>query len=100
MSLDLLFPNEWLVRGAQRNVLAAFYQAPAGALTYAEIIALTCPAAKPESQTVISRRHVRELRAKLNPIGVQINSRWGEGYEMPAASREIIRRAIDERLAA
>ena len=100
MSLDLLFPNEWQVRGAQRKVLAAFYQAPGGAVSYDDIIAMTCPAAKPESQVVISRRHVRELRAKLAHLGVAIHSRWGEGYEMPATSREIIRNAIQQRLAA
>jgi Transcriptional regulatory protein, C terminal len=99
MSVDLLFPNEWQVRGAQRKVLAALYRSPGGALSHADLIALTCPAAKPESQTVISRRHIRELRVKLNPLGVIINARWGEGYEMPAASRVIIRNAIDKRLA-
>lgn len=100
MSVDLLFPNEWQVRGAQRKVLAALYQSPGGALSHADLIAMTCPAAKPESQSVIARRHIRELRVKLNSLGVVINPRWGEGYEMPAASREIVRHAIQRRLAA
>ncbi|OYU91847.1 MAG: hypothetical protein CFE29_03070 [Bradyrhizobiaceae bacterium PARB1] len=100
MSVDLLLPNEWAVRGAQRDVVAAFLDAPGGALSYPDLAALICPTAKPKSQIVIARRHVRELRAKLGHLGVAIHARWGEGYEMPAASREIIRDAIEKRLAA
>ena len=93
-------PIEWQVRGAQKRVLLAFLAAPDGVLTFNDVIGAAQSGASAESVPPVVRRHIRELKAKLSHLGIAIDSRWGEGYEMPAASREIIRNAIQQRLAA
>lgn len=97
---DVLLPNEWQIHGAQRRILLMLLDAPGGAITHQQLLDVAESRAQPQSQRVIVRRHIREMREKLNGLGIVINARWGEGYEMPAASREIIRNAIQLRLAA
>lgn len=99
MRPDVLLPNEWQIHGAQRRILIALLDAPGGAITHAQLLAAAETQAKPQSLRVIVRRHIREMRQKLGPLGVAINARWGEGYEMPAPSRQIISAAIAARIA-
>jgi DNA-binding response OmpR family regulator len=96
---DAILPNEWQIHGAQRRILLTLLDAPGGAITHQQLLDASATRAQPQSQRVIVRRHIREMREKLDNLGVVINARWGEGYEMPAASREIVRTAIVARLA-
>ncbi|QUS39538.1 hypothetical protein RPMA_12350 [Tardiphaga alba] len=100
MSDNVWLPNDWQVHGAQRRVLLAFVSAPAGVMTFDQVIEAARSGARGDSVAPLARRHIRQLNTKLGHLGVTITSRWGEGYEMPAASREIIRNAIQQRLAA
>ena len=41
--------------------------------------------------------HILRLRRKTEHLGVKINSRYNEGYSMPASSAEILRRLACDR---
>jgi DNA-binding response OmpR family regulator len=99
MLIQSTLPNEWQVHGAQKRILLMLLTAPGGAITHQELLEVTGTRAQPQSQRVIVRRHIREMREKLGPLGIVINARWGEGYEMPGPSRDIVRTAIQKRLA-
>lgn len=47
--------------------------------------------AKEEADLKIVDVFICRMRKKLAPFGIKIATRWGQGYELPSASKEIAR---------
>jgi hypothetical protein len=92
----LLFPHEWLLNRSERHVVASLYAAPDG---YRSKDMLSCCYVIFNGQ--IERKHeglaarISHIRNKLRRYRIQILTRFAEGYELPKASREIIRVALE-----
>lgn len=87
-----VFPKEWKLRPAHHRILSCFLQSPNGVRTDAQLRAVACHS-DAECPSII-KMQISYLRKLVKPHGVEIKTRWGVGYELPAASREILERAL------
>ena len=87
-----VFPKSWGLRPAHHRILSCFLESPNGVRSDAQLRAVAChPDAECES---IVKMQISYLRKLMKPHGVEIKTRYGVGYELPAASREILRAAL------
>jgi two-component system cell cycle response regulator CtrA len=66
----------------------------------AMLAALYHNSGKEEAESKIADVFICKLRKKLKPFGIQIVTRWGNGWEMPVASKQVVRGLMPESLAA
>jgi two-component system cell cycle response regulator CtrA len=88
----VLFPIEWKLTATQQRLVAAFYKSHDGFLTHDQVFLASGSEAEEADNLV--KVQIMHLRKKIKPLGLEINKRWGLGYEMPPESRDIIRSAI------
>lgn len=66
----------------------------------AMLAALYHNSGKEEAEAKIADVFVCKLRKKLKPFGIQITTIWGRGWEMSAASKQLVREFSETRVAA
>jgi DNA-binding response OmpR family regulator len=89
----LMFPIEWKLTATQQRLVAAFYKAPDGYLSHEQVFLASGSGAEEADNLV--KVQIMHLRKKIAPLGLNIQKRWGLGYEMPPESRAIIGAAIN-----
>lgn len=87
-----LLPIEWKLTATQQRIMAAFCKASDGFLTHQQIFLAS--GSKAEEYDNLVKVQIMHLRKKISVLGLEIEKRWGLGYELTAASREIVRNAI------
>lgn len=85
------FPLEWRLTATQRRLLIALYKTP-GCLTHTQCF--TAMDSKAIQSDSLLNVQIMKLRRRLTPFGVVVKNHWGVGYEIPAASKVIIKAAI------
>jgi len=96
---DLLVPAEilpfdWGLEPAQNRLVIALAKAPNGYLTHEQIYRAVSMYSTESTVRAIVGIQIHRARKKLASRQITINTRWGTGYEMPQASRDIIKAAI------
>jgi DNA-binding response OmpR family regulator len=89
----LLFPLAWNLNRGETAVLACLYTSPDGFRSN-EILRATAILSMDANGANVAPVRIYNLRKKLGPLGVVITNRPGEGYVLPAQSREIIKAAL------
>jgi two-component system cell cycle response regulator CtrA len=89
----LMFPIEWKLTATQQRLMAAFYKAPDGYLSHDKVFIASGSGAE-EADTLV-KVQIMHLRKKIKPLGLEIQKRWGLGYQMTEDSRAIIRAALE-----
>lgn len=87
-----IFPADWELTGAHARMLAALAKAPAGFLSR-EAVHAVC-SRNGETLVKVIDTQMSRLREKVKGKGIQIVTRWGVGFEMPEASRAIVKAAL------
>jgi DNA-binding response OmpR family regulator len=93
----VLFPSEWGLTPAQARLLGAFTKSPF--LTHEKCFLAVALNHQTEADNLVKVQIVN-LRKKIEPLGLKIINRWGEGYEMPEDSVAFLREALTRRTAA
>ena len=95
------FPLEWKLSPAQSRLLAALIEAPQGFISYdrAANIVISFAEDSDNPKNIVAAQTCR-LRSHLKQYGIEIKTRWSQGYEMPPASKAIIKAALERRAAA
>ncbi|MFB6449278.1 helix-turn-helix domain-containing protein [Bradyrhizobium tunisiense] len=88
-----LFPIEWKLTATQQRLVAAFYKSNDGFLTHDQVFLASGSSAEEADNLV--KVQIMHLRKKVAPLGIEINKRWGQGYEMTAKSKSIIKAALE-----
>jgi two-component system cell cycle response regulator CtrA len=83
-------PIEFGLTGSEGRVFGMLMQRT-HATKDALMAALYRDLGKDEAELKIVDVFICKLRRKLKPFGIQIVTRWGNGYEMPAASKQLVR---------
>lgn len=96
----IVFPSEWRLTAANSRALQALYQAPHGLLSNTQIFNAVRLWADGGDEYALVRVQVHKMRKKLTPFGVEIKLRWGQGYELPANSKAIIKAALTQEVSA
>lgn len=96
----VMFPAAWRLQPSEQRILFTLFQAPGGFATHERLFEAGRKWAEGESAMELVRVRVHSARPKLRPFGIEIKTRWGHGYELTAASRAIIKAALEERAAA
>lgn len=99
MGMHLLPPLGWGLTSSEARVLGVLMSRPL-ATKEAVMAALYRDQAKDEAEIKIVDVFVCKIRKKLKPFGVVIETRWGEGYQMPAASKAVVAAALETAAAA
>lgn len=90
-----VLPYEWKLEPSQRKLVLALAATPSGFLNYNALFqTINCFSTETEPRQLVAQQ-VHRARRKLGPYGVKLIVRWGEGVEMPAASRAIIKQALE-----
>jgi hypothetical protein len=87
------FPIDWRLTEAERRLLAAFYARPDGYLPHRAIVAVYVKY-RDRGDAHYTSVIICKLHHKLKPIGIELFNRHGHGYQLTAASRELIRKAV------
>ena len=89
----LQFPHEWRLEPSEVRLLSILHTSK-GFVPY-ELLESRIPkhADIGNPRNLVTTR-ICWLRHKLKPYGIEFVTRWGQGIELPAASRRIIREAI------
>lgn len=86
------FPHEWKLRPAHHRILSCLMESANGIRSYDQLRAVAC---RDDSECDEALKvHVSTLRRRVRELGIEIKTRYGVGYELPAASRELIKRAL------
>lgn len=88
------FPIEWRLRPASARLLSALLSAPNGYRSYDALSQIVSPTQVAVGSSLV-KVQMAHLRSRLQPLGIEIATRWGEGYELPAASRRAISAALE-----
>lgn len=86
MGMRLIPPIEWRLTGSEARVFGVLMARPL-ATKDAIMAALYRDSAKEEAEIKIVDVFVCKLRKKVRPFGVNIETRWGEGYFLSQASK-------------
>lgn len=90
---ELLFPVEWKLTPRVGLLLQALYRASDGFLTHdAAIRALAINSLNPFDVLDVQ---VHNLRKAVRTYGIEVINRHSSGYELPPASRAIIKAALE-----
>lgn len=93
---QMIFPREWKLTPALSRFLAAMVSAPAGFISYDNAAtALISYAHDTENAKNIVATQTCRLRALLRPMGVEIKTLHGSGFELTPLSRAIVKQAMD-----
>lgn len=94
----IIYPREWLLQRKSADILTALYLSETGICSNVELAASTgITSAEPND---VLKVHICRLRAALRRFDIIIQTRWGQGYELPAKSKAAVAAAIQERIAA
>lgn len=93
-------PVEWKLQPATHKLVISLYKASGGYLSHDQLYHAVRTYSEECDPKLIVAQQVMRARQKLEPFGIEIKSRWGSGYELPVASRAIIKAAIEQRLSA
>jgi two-component system, cell cycle response regulator CtrA len=93
LGMSLLPPLEWRLTASQARVLGVIHARPYASKD-AIMAALYRDGARDEAEIKIVDVMVCHIRRKLKPFGIEIITRWGEGFEMPAASKALVDAAL------
>jgi DNA-binding response OmpR family regulator len=86
-----MLPLEWRLTAQEARLLLAFVDAPQGFLSTEKLLRIIAKGSyrSPQLVSVI----VCRCRAKTRQFGIRIETRYGQGFQMPQASREIVKAA-------
>ncbi|WP_315833922.1 hypothetical protein [Bradyrhizobium prioriisuperbiae] len=85
-----LMPAEWRLPRSLARLAVAFSRAPGGFLTQAQVVDIVClPSTISDNPSGYAGVRICHLRKAVSKYEIEILTRWGEGYEMPAASRDV-----------
>ena len=82
---------DWLphLTPGERRVIAALR--PGRLVGYEQLVELVWPGREePDTARDILKVWVCRLRQKLFPLGIRINTLWGQGYQITPASRDLL----------
>lgn len=89
LGFSACFPAEWKLTRLEARMLGCLAGSAYGfrGLTTLQLLS-------PQELSIqCVRLHMHKLRRKLAPYGIEINTRWAEGYELPPRSLKIVRAA-------
>lgn len=95
----VLTPIEWRLTGSESRVFGVLL-ARELASKDAVMAALYRDTGKDEADIKIVDVLVCKIRKKVTPFGIQIATRWGEGYYLTPAAKALARQAMTESIAA
>lgn len=87
-------PFDWQLEPSQIRLVLALAHAPGGYMSHEQLFRVVSVYAGETNPKSLVGQQVHRARRRLAPFHITINNRRTTGYEMPAASREIIRNAI------
>ena len=93
LAAPVLFPAEWKLTPAQNRLLSAFAKTPF--LTHEKCFLALALNHEVEADNLVKVQIVK-ARKKIEPLGMKIINRWGEGYEMPEDSVAMLRMALTQ----
>jgi hypothetical protein len=97
----VIFPKAWGLARSHQKMLSALYVAPGCFVSTWKLRNIISSSDNdPLDPMAVVRVQLHYMRKRLLPFGISIACRWGFGYELPPASRAIIKAAIEERLSA
>lgn len=99
MGLGLLTPIEWGLTGSEQRVFGVL-MARELATKDAIMAALYRADGRDEAEIKIVDVFVCKTRKKLKPFGIEIGTRWGEGYFITPATKAIVHGLLGQRKAA
>ena len=92
-------PHAWGLQPQERLMVLALYHS-SGLLTHEQLSHVIAYKERYSDWDNIVKARICTLRKKLWPFGIEIWTRWGSGYELSTASKQIIKLAIEQRAAA
>jgi two-component system cell cycle response regulator CtrA len=78
-------PVEWRLTGSETRVMGVLLKREV-ATKDAIMAALYCADARDEAEVKIVDVFICKIRKKLKPFGIQIATRWGQGYSIQGRS--------------
>lgn len=100
-SIQHKYPLEWKLTRLECKLIDALMSAPNGGRSYQALhIATLTEGRENETDPEIIRVVICNLRRKLTPLNIVIDTIWGFGYELTDQSRIIIRIAMNGQKAA
>lgn len=98
----IVLPSDWRLSPAQHRALVALYRAPSGFVSHDAMFDVMKRRVEfdPDHAANLVKKNVHDMRRRLDPFGIRIVLCWGRGYELPPASRAIIKATIEQRSAA
>ena len=91
----ILFPLEWQLNRGESGTLASLYTAPDGFRSTETLRAASDLFGHGSGAQIVGVR-IYTLRAKLRPFGIQIETRFAEGYQLSLTNRLLIKDAIEK----
>lgn len=93
LGLDFLTPLEWRLTGSEMRLFGVL-MARESATKDALMAGLYRDFGKDEPELKIVDVFVCKIRKKLEPFGLSIETRWGQGYYLTPATRDQVRAAL------
>lgn len=97
--VDIL-PLEWKLQNSQQKPVLALATAPDGYLSHERAFQIVARLSTECDPRLVVSQQIFRARPKLKPYGIEILTRWGLGYEMPPASRAVVKAALEQRMPA
>lgn len=97
---NITFPSEWSLRPSGARLLAALYVAPSGYVSRDLAFKYLAFSDDSTAEKDIVGSQVFYMRKRLGPFGIEIKTRWGLGFELPPASKVIVKAALEQRASA
>lgn len=100
MGMRFLTPVEWRLTGSEGRVFGVLMEREVATKQTIMSALYRTDGIRDEAEIKIVDVYICKARKKLLPFGIKIETRWGEGYFLTAATKDHVRHLMNPALAA